>query len=239
MIFEKKLLPADNEILQHLEEDGFLLIKNYLTLEDVVTLRNYFFSLINSQWPSYLPVCQGQVDNLRASRSHPDAAVKSDMEVLSFYEWNQNRLDLFENFKEIFELKDRLADKMLSNSFTLDKTFRRISVQFYQAGRGYFARHVDPSSVYQSVVITIELTTRGVDYSLGGLQVRNRLNEEIDLSQVFQAGDIMFFDPSLEHEVRLVEGNPKKLPYLINGRLMMIIARNAETGNSLGIGYER
>lgn len=239
MIFNKKVLPKDDEIYNHVKDSGFLIIKNYLDLQGVTTLREYFFSLINSQWPQYLPVCKGQLDNLRASRSHPQAAVKSNMEVLSFYEWNQNRLDLFENFKELFELKDRLARKMLIKSFSLDNTFRRISAQFYQADSGYFAKHIDPSSIYQSVVITIELSTRGEDYAKGGLFVRNRSNKEIDLSKVFKSGDLLIFDPILEHEVKLIKGNPSKLSPLINGRLMLIIARNAETGNSLGQGYER
>ena len=80
-----------------------------------------------------------------------------------------------------------------------------ITTSYYPPGVGWLKAHEDKADERRHWHFMLLLTFKGQDYATGGLHVRNRAGDRIDVDAMVEPGDVVFFDGSLTHDVETIE----------------------------------
>ena len=98
----------------------------------------------------------------------------------------------------------------------------------YPIGGGQLEAHTDPYDIVGgSVHGILLLSTRGLDFTTGGLTVKSsRSSRSVDVESIAGAGDLVLFDPFEDyHEVMSVDGSQMRDWDKSKGRLSLACVR--------------
>ena len=200
-------------------------------------LRNFKKSLsddLDFQSNSYTPRVAGCPNYMQNHWDHESQVVPAKFVSWSMFPWNKESNALFEQIIPMFVLRNMLAglepNKYLNN---LDnEATARAALQFYPSGFGYMAEHQDPYNIHQFAIPTLLLSDYGSDYYTGGFFAINDEDERVYFDQHLEFGDLTLFHTSIPHGVEVVDKEKIECNSIYDGRLMMIAAVNAYSGNN-------
>ena len=207
------------EFLERIRSDseGFLesirrfegyVVKQFFPQEGILRFRRFLESFSNRSAPSWHPCLDGCPDYHRIHDEYPQAYVKSKMHGYYFHRWNENR-SVFDPFKEIFEIKNRLAgaDKEAHyEAIPSQGVISRVVSHQYPRGGGYQAEHVDPASPFALIQTILQASRIGEDFRSGGLFFRRSKEEEpIWVDRHTQMGDLIVLSPDVQHGVAPID----------------------------------
>lgn len=87
-----------------------------------------------------------------------------------------------------------------------------ISTSLYQPEKGMLEAHRDGHGDKLILHYMLPLTFKGDDYSGGGLHIRDKNDQVIDVDQLVSPGDLIFFDGRCEHWVQKITSNNTNMP---------------------------
>jgi hypothetical protein len=218
--------------LKHGLENGIAFkIPHEIPVNFIKDFQKTLLSSLSYKDPGYSERKYGCPNNYRVHWDHTKQATKGKFMSWSFYAWNEESSKLFQNFKNIYILRNRLAGLSPNKYLDLDdKDFAaRIAAQFYPSGEGYMDEHVDPFNVHQFAIPTILLSDYGVDFHKGGVYVLDSNDKPFFIDRFLNFGDLFLFHTSIPHGVDVVDSDVNLDKSKNMGRLMMIAAVNALT----------
>lgn len=205
--------PANKDIdhlAAKLEQGNSVIIRNALSSEYCSDVVGYLSKLRTTTIPEYQSLNKRTPNHFRINHEDSRSSVKGYFDQFNFFMHNQDLINLFEEMKHVFELKDSLSyfmakGKTKYNSLKPPENFvTRLGFQFYPNGKGYLEEHSDYVGENQLVVPTIILSKRGKDYLSGGFYCKDRNNRIIDPEPYVNIGDIILFNPALPHGVATI-----------------------------------
>lgn len=196
--------------------------------EYIARAIGYLKNIMANTLPNYHPLKPGVPNFYRLSFDDPRSYVKAFMHQFNFFEWNQDRLDLFQRLGFLFELKE------LSNRETVDYTgtVRRISFQFYPSGRGHMNMHRDPVGKHQAGVVSVVMSKRGRDYDTGGFYIERDSGQRVFPEDACEVGDVVIFNGAEAHGVETIDAARPYDSLDDRGRWMALIAVTKSADNT-------
>ena len=174
-------------------------------------------------WHKFIDDCP---DYHRLHDNYPKAHVKQ--KFYGFYKHNylkKNKL-LFNQFREIFVLKNKLAgfkDEEFFYNKPSDGILPRINIHHYPIGGGYQAAHIDPNGPHAQIQTLIVASIFNEDFHSGGLFTCKELNgEKFYLDHYTSVGDMIVMSPAIPHGVDVINETESYSPNTNNGRWIII-----------------
>lgn len=203
--------------------------RNYLR-----DLKEILNAQLNLQSENYTPRVPGCPNYMQNHWDHESQVVGAKFVSWSYFPWNDESKKLFEQIKPMFALRNMLAG--LEQGKYIDhldsEASARAAFQFYPRGLGYMAEHQDPYNIHQFAIPTLLLSDYGTDYVSGGFFAVDEQNEKFYFDQHLNFGDLTLFHTSIPHGVEIVDKEKPECKSIYDGRLMMIAAVNAFSGQS-------
>jgi hypothetical protein len=184
------------------------IVRSYFDQGRILALRTLMREIACMFTPSWHPCLDGCPDYHRINDEYPKSWVKARMHSFYFHRWNARR-DLFDGFKEIFEMKNWLvglpADGHYDSTPSSGVISRLVSHQ-YPRGGGYLAPHVDPASPFARIQTIIQASEYGKDFSVGGLWIQPpALQQPLMIDCLTQLGDLVVASPAVPHGVAPID----------------------------------
>jgi hypothetical protein len=211
--------PTRDEFLERLydDTDGFMdsiarndvyVVKQFYPRDFVLSFREMLRRFGEEQEASWHPCLDGVPDYHRINDEYPGSWVKARMHSFFFHRFNE-RGELFESFRDIFELKNFLAgekpDAHLDN-IPSEGIISRVVAQQYPRGGGYLAEHSDPASPFAKLQTIVQASQIGEDFETGGLYLRPEPGgDPVWVDQHSEPGDLMVLTPDAPHGVAPVD----------------------------------
>ena len=143
-----------------------------------------------------------------------------------FFPWNEN-----ENFtsvtNDLLSIRNLISNK--PETFGMigrDEDVNRFSASYviqYPSGGGFMSKHREYDMKEEgdnSYVVYIPLTTRGIDSKTGGAYAFND-NEEINIDDFAQKGDLVIYRGDRYHGVHNIDSDKSPSISKVDGRLML------------------
>lgn len=223
------------ELSKRLADCECLLIKGAVDEQPLRRIRDYLARVGRNSLPAYYKIEAGCPNFHRIIDCDPRSDVEGMFHQFVFHPWNQDFFDVFSMFRRVYELKNRLgglpADKYLG-TVPVEGCTARVAFQFYPSGGGMLHRHCDPVGYHQLVVPTIVMSKRGEDYSEGGLYVERENGTRIDVDDVADIGDAVYFHAEVVHGVAPVDPELERDWLSFRGRWMGLLAVNRVHSNA-------
>jgi len=204
-------------------------IKHDLDLELLNEIRCYLLNIKNSSFANFVARNAHTPNHFRIHWQRPEQEVLANFCSWSFFALNEDPFEIFQTFKNVFELRNLLAGRS-ANSFLSgaeDGFVARFAAQFYQSGRGFMEKHQDPVAVHQFAIPTILLSTPGVDFKSGGAWAESANNQRFYIDKELDFGDLFLFHSQIPHGVELIDPDTRYSGLSDSGRLMAIFAVNS------------
>jgi hypothetical protein len=143
-----------------------------------------------------------------------------------FFHRSNERGSLFEDFRDIFDLKNHLAGEepgSYFDSIPSDEIISRVVSQQYPRGGGYLAEHMDPTSRFAKLQTIIQASTPGKDFQTGGLYLRESEGADVIMVEPHtDVGDLMVLSPDVRHGVAAVDPEADLTWSVDDGRWMIL-----------------
>ena len=211
--------------------DGYI-VKNAYRKEKLKNVREYLIQVGRHSLPNYHSIEKGCPNFHRMNRFDPRAYVKGCFHQFSFFPWNQDPFDLFESFKKIYHLKNKIsglpAEKFLSQEPD-DGCIARLSFQFYPNGCGMLNAHADPVDRHQLTIPLMLLSQKGEDFEQGGGYVMESDGNKIIIDDLGGWGDVFLFNAQVVHGVESINPQEETDWISFNGRWILLFAVNRLT----------
>ena len=212
------------------------ILKKAFNQELITKIKLYLINVAKNSLPNYYRIENGAPNSHRLNISDSRSYVKGCFQQFVFYPWNQDYFNLFEKCKSIFHLKNSISG-IEKNKFIKkapdDGCTGRIAVQFYPKGKGYLNIHKDPLDYHQITVPSLTMSKKGTDYINGGSFVKNTKVDIINLDNMLDIGDLVFFNADIPHGVEKIDEGTHN-PWLdFKGRWMMLFSVNKLYDNDL------
>jgi hypothetical protein len=223
------------EMRQALLEGDVLTVRRCVSQDKIDRWIRYLSGIGRHSLPNYTAIEEGAPNFHRINNSDPRAYVKGCFHQFVFYPWNQDLLQIFQQVRDVYLLKNLLsdirADKYLS-PVPEDGCIARLAFQFYPSGRGYLNRHKDPVDYHQLCVPTLTMSKKGRDYKTGGLYVEDDAGDVINVDDHTQPGDVLFFNASQVHGIEPIDPEADIDWTDFKGRWMLLLAINRLANNT-------
>lgn len=184
------------------------IVRSYYPREKVLAFNDFLKQTSRASEPSWHPCLDGCPDYHRINDEYPKSYVRAKMHSYYFHRWNSN-CDLFQEFKEIFEIKNLLSgsDKDAHyDNIPSDGVISRVVSHQYPRGGGYLQEHIDPINPFSLIQTIIQSSQHGVDYQQGGLYVRETDDAEpVYLDAYSSLGDMIVASPDVRHGVAPID----------------------------------
>jgi hypothetical protein len=218
-------MPADIQITNRGEflervyddTDGFMasiarndvyVVRQFYPRDFVLDFRELLRKFSEEQEASWHPCLDGVPDYHRINDEYPGSWVKARMHSFFFHRFNE-RGELFDSFRDIFALKNFLADEDPNahlENIPSDGIISRVVAQQYPRGGGYLAEHSDPASPFAKLQTIIQASQIGEDFESGGLYLRPEPGAEpIWVDQHSEPGDLLVLTPDAPHGVAAID----------------------------------
>jgi hypothetical protein len=126
------------------------------------------------------------------------------MHAYYFHRWGAAR-DWFDDFREIFELKNRLGGAEPGahfDSLPSSGVISRVVSHQYPRGGGYLEEHIDPVNPFARIQTIIQASRYGRDFETGGVYLRVAEGAPpITLDEHTEVGDLLVLSPNVRHGV--------------------------------------
>ncbi len=183
-------------------------VKDFAPKEKILRFRQFLQGFSKSSSPSWYSCLDGCPDYHRINDEYPHSYVRAKMHGFYFHRWNANR-SLFEEFKEIFEIKNRLAGappEAYYDNIPSQGVISRIVAHQYPRGGGYQVEHMDPTSPFALIQTILQASHPGEDFQTGGLYFRKSEGEELTRMDPYtEMGDLMVLSPCIRHGVAPID----------------------------------
>ncbi len=215
---------------ENILQGDIYIIKNFIEKKILQKIRNYLINIGSSSLPNYYPLLEGCPNFHRLNHADERAYVKGTFYQFSFLPWNQDMFGLFDLFKEICYLKNRLGeiesrDRFLSATPD-DDCVMRIVCQNYPAGGGSLNPHSDPIDYHQITVPILTMSKKGEDFRQGGAYVVRPNKEKVILDDIVEWGDVTYTNAQVIHGVEPIDPD-EELDWLsFRGRWMFLFVIN-------------
>lgn len=202
-----KLNECIDEIRNALNLKGYIVLKNFVPTKDIEAMKNHWLSQITKSKKSSEfmrgEIFFGQKNTLTYENSK-ELCLYRNFEFL----WNKADSEITRRYCiEIHKLRNLIAGVSENDGLIIhdDKYGIYISTSLYESEKGVFFKHRDGHPGRQILHFMMPLTFKGIDYAEGGLYLTNS-SGEVDVDALCVPGDLILFDGSFEHEVKLIKG---------------------------------
>jgi hypothetical protein len=222
-------------LLSSMAAGDAIIIRDVIPNLKIQQIKNYLRGIGRSSLPNWQPLVPNCPNFHRVNNWDQRSFVKACFHQFSFFPWNDDVLNLYATFKDIFTLRNLLSGADASAYLgpePFDHCIARISFQFYPRGGGAMNKHKDPQGPHQAVVPILIMSKLGEDFTEGGAFLESTSGETIFLERFAGPGDLVFFDPQMPHGVAPIDPESEMDWPLFEGRWMSIFAVNKLTTNT-------
>jgi len=224
-------------ISRDLNNGHLLIVRNYLDIETVQSLRQLSFDFADRWVDEFMPFDIGIPNNARIHIPRPESIVPAYFKAINFYPWNSSSTNLFNKCMDLYSLRASLVGKSAASFISeYDNGYAaRLALQFYPENKGYFKSHRDPFEAHQVAIPTIALSKSGIDFSSGGFYLMDSQNLKVYIDPILEPGDAILFHSLIEHGVDVpisMHNSASSLDEIgsisgrVPGRLMLLCAVN-------------
>lgn len=214
-----------------LDKNAFIL-KGAFSPELLASIQKKVFAWGEKTAPSNPLFDVGIADFHRLDHNPPKALFQRIMHCYSIHFWNEDFLGVQPILRATMDLKYQISG--LPRDFATKNVERGQicvgRVTHYPLGGGYYSYHADPNDVEICTDITV-MSTRGRDFPQGGLTIEPKKGQKIDVEAHVEAGDVVFFDPSIPHYVAPISAGSEVEWGNSQGRWMMFSAISEWSSN--------
>ena len=224
-----------NQIIKDIKNGEVYILRNAFESVVISQLKQYLTGVGRNSLPNYSAIYNNAPNGHLINIWDPRSTVGACFHQFNFYPWNFDIFDLFERTKMIYKLKNVISGKkqeQYMDKFPEDNFTRRLAFQFYPSGIGGLKKHADPVGEHQLVVPTMNLTTKGIDFSSGGAYIELS-GKKIYTDEIAPPGDVLFFNAQMPHGVDVIDEGKQPDWYSFNGRWMLLFALNSLDPNSM------
>jgi hypothetical protein len=214
------------EFMRSIDANEAYVVKSFYPREQVLAFRRFVEDFARASEPSWHPCLDGVPDYHRINDEYEKSWVKARMHSFYFHRFNENSA-IFDQFKEIFALKNQLAGEgpdAYYDTVPSDGVISRVVSHQYPRGGGYLAEHIDPTSRFALIQTIIQASEVGSDFDEGGLYFRE--TEESDAVLVdphSEIGDLLVLSPAVRHGVAPIDPDLPEVDWnLDRGRWMIL-----------------
>ena len=220
--------------LVYRDTDGFMksidaneayVVKGFYPRDQVLAFRRFLQDFAADVEPSWHPCLDGVPDYHRINDEYENSWVKARMHSFYFHRFNEHNA-VFDQFKEIFELKNHLAGELPDayyDTIPSDGVISRVVSHQYPRGGGYLAEHIDPTSRFARIQTIIQASEVGRDFDAGGLYFReDEGSEEVLVDPHSEIGDLLVLSPGVRHGVATIDPEEEVDWSLERGRWMIL-----------------
>ena len=198
-------------IKEGLSNKGYYIYKNLIDKKLFQNIQSFWVRYFNNQnksnlqevvWQPYL----GEKNKRTFSEDKNQCLYR----IYDFY-WNKSIHQ--ETKKLVYELgdfvnKNLLNSKLFTNQINEHNFGLYCSVSHYPINKGYLFPHKDKISENNKLYHHIlPLTFKSKHFESGGLYIYDRNNNKINIEDLIEEGDVIFYDGSLKHGVEVIKGN--------------------------------
>ena len=165
--FLERVYEDTDRFMASIAENDVYVVKSFYPREQVLGFREMLAELRAESEPSWHPCLDGVPDYHRINDEYPESWVKAKMHSYYFHRFNE-RGDLFEPYRDIFELKNFLAGEERDahlDAIPSDEIISRVVSHQYPRGGGYLAEHSDPKSKFATLQTIIQASEVGEDFT--------------------------------------------------------------------------
>ena len=206
--FLERVYEDTERFMDSIARNDVYVVKQFYPRDFVLRFRAMLGEFSRQEEPSWHPCLDSVPDYHRVNDEYEKSWVKARMHSFFFHRFNDNA-EMFDNFKEIFELKNFLAGEpsdAYMDTIPSDEIIARVVSQQYPRGGGYLAEHSDPASKFAKLQTIIMASQQGVDYETGGLYLRSAPGAEPFMVDPYtEPGDLMVLTPDAPHGVAAVD----------------------------------
>jgi hypothetical protein len=197
-----------DDFMASIARNEVFIVKEFYPPEPIGAFRKMVAEFRAQEEPSWHPCLDGVPDYHRINDEYPKSWVKARMHSFYFHRFN-GREQLFDQFRDIFDLKNYLAGEESGtylDTVPSDEIISRVVSHQYPRGGGYLAEHVDPTSRFAKLQTIIQASQPGEDFSQGGLYLREEQDgDAIMVDPHSTPGDLMVLSPDVQHGVAPVD----------------------------------
>ena len=194
--------------MRSIDDNTVYVVKRFYDRDRVLRFREFANRFRAASDPSWHPCLDDCPDYHRVNDEYPKSWVKARMRSFFFHRWNEHR-DLFDQFKDVFELKNHLAGEDKDSYYDTvpsDEVISRIVSHQYPRGGGYLAEHMDPESPFALIQTIVQGSDYGRDYDSGGLYMReDEDSEPLWIDPHSEPGDLLVLSPGVRHGVAPID----------------------------------
>lgn len=197
------------DFLRRINAPEAFVVKQFYPAKEILEFRNQVFASGFQSDPSWHPLHDDCPDYHRLHDNYPKAHVKQRMHAFYFHGWYSHNRPKFDYFREIFAIKNVLAN-FSENEFLgnvpSDGFIARVNVHHYPKGGGYQAEHIDPVGKHAQIQTLIAASKIGRDFQRGGVYGREQeAGERIYLDPYLEPGDLLVISPGIRHGVEFID----------------------------------
>jgi hypothetical protein len=222
--FLHQLYNNKESLMQLLNKPDAIVVKSFYPKQKVLSLRNSCFKRGMETDAEWHPLKEGCPDYHRLHDNYPQAYVKQKFHAFYHHGYQTKNAELFDDYKEIFEIKNFLADKEYSiHNSPKDRIVARINVHHYPRGGGYQMEHIDPANDFARIQTLICASEKGKDFFEGGVYGReHEKGKKYFLDDYLKPGDLLIISPDIHHGVHPIDEEEEYSWRTNDGRWMIL-----------------
>ena len=146
----------------------------------------------------------------RIDNNHKLMRVKRIAHFYRFSYKSDAKTNIFDVITPLNILRNKIANLKSGYSFhnEEDGYVSQPAALHYPTGGGYMETHIDPLKP-QTVEMVLAGSQKGKDFSSGGLLVKSKKGNWVNVEKNIKIGDIVMFRPDVPHKVKLIDKNKK------------------------------
>ena len=158
-------------LIDQLHNGTFLLVKNAINKKFLIDLRTQLTRIENKTAPSFYKMLEGCPNFHKNIDDKIDKkySIKSTRHSFYFFRWNEDTLNLFNKFDQIWSDIKYLSGykrEAFINNTPKDGIVDRLQIVRYPAKTGYIEPHQHNTN-HQRLIISIYMSKKGEDYKTG------------------------------------------------------------------------
>jgi len=224
---------GDRELIaslrEQIEQGSVVIVRGAAETDLILRMREYLTGIGRGSLPNYHRIEPGCPNFHRMNRWDPRAYVQGCFHQFVFFPWNQDVFEFFRVFAPVYHLKNQLsgleAEKFLGPE-PEDGCTARLAFQFYPSGAGGLNLHQDPADYHQLTVPIMVMSQKGTDFHEGGAFVEKEDGSRINLDEICDLGDVVYFNATCRHGVEPIDPQSDSDWLSFQGRWMLLFAVN-------------
>jgi len=231
-----------NEIRDGIREDGAVILKNFMSPVKMKKIFNHvkksFLNQKDIKRSGRFIYLQKDYKRLDIGDSYINSRVNR---FLLYNEWNKKNFDLFQNIKDVIELRNLICNmKKKKYQYNLNgrssskyKWCDLVRMIQYPIGGGFLSLHTDenykifPKQMINVLIPLAKRTTKKYffpTYETGGLYYLKKDRKKIDAEKNIDVGDVLFHDLVNYHGVNSIDPDKNFELNAFSGRMTLNIS---------------